>query len=144
MDKEKLTDTLLKGVHRLCVNMDDCSECPFYKGKCMFDEPKPMTWFEDETPVVPPVPKPKQKEEEPVAKEPVRKEPDEKPKVREAPKVKEDPTGTWLVSTAMGSVFSKYVYICSKCGYRKESVLSLTPMTLCPECEKRKKEQKEH
>ena len=54
------------------------------------------------------------------------------------PAIDDDADGTWLVSTSMGSVFSKYVFICSKCGYRKESMFSFTPMTNCPECEKRK------
>ena len=52
--------------------------------------------------------------------------------------VDDDSDGTWIVSTTMGGVFTKYVFICSKCGYRKESMFSFTPMTNCPECEKRK------
>ena len=88
--------------------------------------------------------------EEPVAEEPMAEEPQveeqaEEPVAEEpAPeavgmqKEDDDSNGTWLVSTTQGGVFTKYVFICSKCGYRKESMFSITPMTVCPECEKRK------
>ena len=52
MDKEnneKLTDQLLRGIYRMCVNRDDCEGCPFYITKCTFEEPKPSTWFDEET-----------------------------------------------------------------------------------------------
>ncbi len=120
-----MVDQLLRGVYRMCVNKDDCSDCPFYVTKCAFEEPKPRTWFDEETIEI--------------QAEPVHFEEAEKPEETVAPIINDDDTeGTWLVSTTMGSVFSKYVYICSKCGFRKESVLSLTPMTSCPECEKKK------
>ena len=163
-NKDQLTDQLLRGIYRMCVNKDDCTDCPFYINKCMFEEPKPRTWFDEETievkaqPVhVAAVPK---KIEEPVvakmpefAKKPVdpetaRKLEFKKPAEPEAAKKPEEPAapqkadensdGTWLMSTTMGSVFTKYVFICSKCGYKKESLFSITPMTFCPECEKRK------
>ena len=123
-------DQLLKGVYRLCVNMDECYGCPFHKNKCVFGEPKPKTWFDEDSIQVP------------VATHtPVtfvaEAEPDTKPEI--PPKDDDDDSnGTWILSTSMGSVFSKYVFICSKCGYKKESVLALTPMSTCPECEKRK------
>lgn len=121
-------DQLLKGVYRLCVNMDECYGCPFHKNKCVFGEPKPKTWFDEDSIQVPVT-----------ANTPVtfvaEAEPETKP---ELPKDDDDSNGTWILSTSMGSVFSKYVFICSKCGYKKESVLALTPMSTCPECEKRK------
>ena len=58
--------------------------------------------------------------------------------VPELPKPSSETQGTWLVSTTMGGVFSKYVFICSKCGYKKESFLSVAPTSNCPECEKNK------
>ena len=33
----------------MCVNRDDCNGCPFYITKCTFEEPKPRTWFDEET-----------------------------------------------------------------------------------------------
>lgn len=128
-NKDQLTEQLLNGVYRLCVNMDDCFGCPFHKTKCVFGEPKPKTWFDEDTirdqsAAHPPVTFTADKETE--------------PSVPENPYNNDDAEGTWLLSTSMGGVFSKYVFICSKCGFRKESVLSLTPMATCPECEKRK------
>lgn len=128
-NKDQLTDQLLEGVYRLCVNMDDCFGCPFHKSKCVFGEPKPSTWFDENTirnPDVAPAP----------VKLTADKEPE--PSVPENRYNDDDAEGTWLLSTSMGGVFSNYVFICSKCGYRKNSVLSLTPMATCPECEKRK------
>ena len=52
----------------------------------------------------------------------------------------DDSDGTWIVSTTQGGVLTKYVYICSKCGYKRESVFSIPPMNSCPECDKRKKQ----
>ena len=48
-NKDQMVDQLLRGVYRLCVNKDDCSNCPFYVTKCTFGEPKPRTWFDEET-----------------------------------------------------------------------------------------------
>ena len=56
----------------------------------------------------------------------------------------DDSNGTWIVSTTQGGVLTKYVYICSKCGYKRESVFSIPPMNACPECEKRKKQSVSH
>jgi len=119
-NREQQTEQLLKGIYRLCAGKDDCTGCPFYDAKCVFEEPKPRTWFEEESEKV---------QEAPAV--PVSA-------AAEQPAAKEDETGTWLVSTTMGSVLTKYVYICSKCGYRKESYLSIPPTTFCPECEKKK------
>ena len=148
----------------MCVNRDDCNGCPFYITKCTFEEPKPSTWFDEESIAV---------QSEPVKEKPAVREPNIKgipvePEAAEAqaepeveaapePEVKEpvaqpqeavpevvpqneedDSAGTWLVSTTMGSVFTKYVFICSKCGYRKESIFSMPPISYCPECEKQK------
>ena len=134
-NNSQLVDQLLRGIYRLCVNKDDCSDCPFYGTKCMFEEPKPRTWFDEDTIEIQtePVHIEAVEKREPVVRETVAAAP-----VQEPDDDDDDTEGTWLVSTTMGSVFSKYVYICSKCGYRKESVLSLTPMTSCPECEKKK------
>ena len=48
-NKEQQVDQLLRGVYRMCVNRDDCSGCPFFITKCSFGEPKPKTWFDEET-----------------------------------------------------------------------------------------------
>ena len=136
-NRDQRVDQLLQGIYRLCVNTDDCSSCPFYVTKCTFGEPRPRTWFDEETIEI-------KAEADPI---PVEETATETPLIEaienaieapEEPEEYDDSDGTWLVSTTMGSVFSKYVYICSKCGYKKESVFSLTPMTKCPECEKRK------
>lgn len=136
-NRDQRVDQLLQGIYRLCVNTDDCTSCPFYVTKCTFGEPRPRTWFDEETIEI-------KAEADPI---PVEETETETPLIEaienaieapEEPEEYDDSDGTWLVSTTMGSVFSKYVYICSKCGYKKESVLSLTPMTKCPECEKRK------
>lgn len=136
-NRDQRVDQLLQGIYRLCVNTDDCSSCPFYVTKCTFGEPRPRSWFDEETIEI-------KAEADPM---PVEETETETPLIEaienaieapEEPEEYDDSDGTWLVSTTMGSVFSKYVYICSKCGYKKESVLSLTPMTKCPECEKRK------
>ena len=146
-NKEQQTDQLLRGIYRMCVNRDDCTDCPFYITKCSFGEPKPKAWFDEETieaPVVRQTPK--------FFTSAASEQPKETAEIIELPKEKENESfelpkdddktdGTWLVSTTMGSLFTKYVYICSKCGYRKESFLSMTPMSYCPECEKRKANQ---
>lgn len=138
-NKEKQTDQLLRGIYRMCVNRDDCSDCPFYITKCMFEEPKPRTWFDEDTIAVRNIFFTGKLAEESVEEKPVvSDEPAEEQKPAEVLKPADDSDGTWLVSTTMGSVFTKYVFICSKCGYRKESIFSITPMTFCPECEKRK------
>ena len=131
-NKEQQVDQLLRGVYRMCVNRDDCRDCPFYISKCSFGEPKPSTWFDEETIEI---------QAEPVTIEPADKEVAEQPKeaaVVEQLKENDNSDGTWIVSTTMGGVFTKYVFICSKCGYKKESVFSMTPLSYCPECEKRK------
>ena len=131
-NKEQQVDQLLRGVYRMCVNRDDCRDCPFYISKCSFGEPKPSTWFDEETIEI---------QAEPVTIEPANKEVAEQPKeaaVVEQLKENDNSDGTWIVSTTMGGVFTKYVFICSKCGYKKESVFSMTPLSYCPECEKRK------
>lgn len=128
-DREQQIDQLLRGVYRMCLNRDDCNGCPFYMTKCTFEEPKPRTWFDEETieiKAAPDIEKPAEPEKTVVED------------VVEQQKENSDANGTWLVSTTMGSVFTKYVFICSKCGYKKESVFSITPMTFCPECERRK------
>jgi len=123
-NNDQRVDQLLRGIYRLCINMDSCYACPFYRTGCTFEEPKPRTWFGEEKAGIPGVPTVFEHKDNSAA--------------GEQPQEKEDSEGTWLVSTSMGGVFSKYVFICSKCGYKKESVLSLTPMSTCPECEKMK------
>ena len=136
-NRDQRVDQLLQGIYRLCVNTDDCSSCPFYVTKCTFGEPRPRSWFDEETIEI-------KAESDPI---PVEETATETPLIEaienaieapEEPEEYDDSDGTWLVSTTMGSVFTKYVFICSKCGYRKESMFSFTPMTNCPECEKRK------
>lgn len=147
--KEQQVDQLLRGVYRMCVNRDDCSNCPFFITKCTFGEPKPSTWFDEEsieikaTPEVRPAPTvilPEEKaEKEEAPSQPAPAPQKESPSFFTHQSADDDNSeGTWVVSTSMGSVFSKYVFICSKCGYKKESMFSFTPMTNCPECEKRK------
>ena len=132
-NKVQQTDQLLRGIYRMCVNRDDCNGCPFYITKCMFEEPKPSTWFDEDTIEIPSVTEKEASKDEEIASQ-LKASAD----FIEHQKEQEDADGTWLVSTTMGSVFTKYVFICSKCGYRKESIFSITPMTFCPECEKRK------
>ena len=139
-NRDQQLDQLLRGVSGLCTSKDDCTGCPFHGSECFFGEPKPATWFggdtkpsevksETKTEVNPEIkeePKPAEKKAAPVHATP------------ELPKPSEETQGTWLVSTTQGGVFSKYVFICSKCGYRKESFLSVAPTANCPECEKNK------
>lgn len=185
-NREQQVDQLLRGIYRMCVNRDDCKDCPFYITKCTFGEPRPSTWFDEETisnkfspnylkftdkdivikakeeasepaqeeaqaapqaesneeakaeakpeqekaaatwPTLQPAPESAPSADSQPAPAPVLQ-----PVVQQA--VNDDADGTWLVSTTMGSVFTKYVFICSKCGYRKESMFSFTPMTNCPE-----------
>ena len=136
-NRDQRVDQLLQGIYRLCINKDDCADCPFYVTKCTFGEPRPRTWFDEETLEIKaqadPIPF-----EETETETPLIEAIENAIEAPEEPEEYDDSDGTWLVSTTMGSVFSKYVYICSKCGFKKESVLSLTPMTKCPECEKRK------
>lgn len=153
-NRDQLVDQLLRGVYRLCVDREQCPGCPFFYSKCLMGEPKPKEWFDADTILTEPV------IEEPAMEtvtEPVKETASEtnepapapihipapvSPSAPAAPAVDDDSDGTWIVSASMGSVFTKYVYICSKCGYKKESVFSLTPMNSCPECEKRKAEKK--
>lgn len=134
-NREQQVDQLLRGIYRMCINRDDCKDCPFFITRCTFEEPKPRTWFDEETIEVKPV-----EETAPSVQETAV----EAEKAGEVPepigmqKEDDDSDGTWLVSTTQGGVFTKYVFICSKCGYKKESMFSITPMTVCPECEKRK------
>ena len=145
-NKEQQLDQLLRGVYRMCVTRDECKGCPFYITKCTFGEPKPATWFDEETIEIKAVPETENTAEE-VAEEPqqTQPQPEEQPQtsseVVEQIKQNDDSDGTWIVSTTMGGVFTKYVFICSKCGYRKESMFSITPLTFCPECAKKKAEQ---
>ena len=48
-NREQQVDQLLRGIYRMCVNRDDCKDCPFYITKCTFGEPRPSTWFDEET-----------------------------------------------------------------------------------------------
>lgn len=182
-NREQQVDQLLRGIYRMCVNRDDCRDCPFHITKCTFGEPRPSTWFDEETignkfspnylkftdkdivitakeeasePAQEEVQAASQAEAQPEQEKAAATWPALQPAPESAPSadsqpaptpvlqpvvqqaVNDDADGTWLVSTTMGSVFTKYVFICSKCGYRKESMFSFTPMTNCPECEKRK------
>ena len=103
-NRDQQLDQLLKGVYRLCVNMDDCFGCPFHKNKCMLGELKPKTWFDEET-IQAPV-----ESHKPVtfvAEEPKVPAPAPEPEPS-LPPVDDDANGTWILSTSMGSVFSKY------------------------------------
>ena len=140
-NREQQVDQLLRGIYRMCVNRDDCNGCPFYITKCTFEEPKPRTWFDEETITIKAAPEIENVPEKAEAPAPVVPVVPAAPVVEEAPEQfadNKDSEGTWIVSTTMGTAFTKYVFICSKCGYRKESFFSITPITYCPECEKRK------
>ena len=152
-NKEQQLDQLLRGVYRMCVTRDECKGCPFYITKCTFGEPKPATWFDEETieiKAVPDIEKPveivaeepqSEPQQEPLPEAQPEPQPQAASEVVEQIKENDDSDGTWIVSTTMGGVFTKYVFICSKCGYRKESMFSITPLTFCPECAKKKAEQ---
>ena len=46
--------------------------------------------------------------------------------------------GTWEIRAPVEKgLLSKYIFVCSKCGYQRESLFS-TPIGLCPECENKK------
>ena len=137
-NRDQQLDQLLRGVSGLCASKDDCTGCPFHGSECFFGKPKPATWFDAEA-----------SETTAEIKPEIKEEPKEEPKpakivsapvhaTPELPKPSEETQGTWLVSTTQGGVFSKYVFICSKCGFKKESFLSVAPTTNCPECEKKK------
>lgn len=144
----ELQEQLLRGVHRMCVSREDCNDCPFYITKCVFEDSKPRTWSIAEPVEIKPAPEhlpvpPKEQvkevaetaEDEPAAEETAAPQPQPQTQAQD------DADGTWLMSTTMGSAFTKYVFICSKCGYKKESYFSIAPTSYCPECEKRKHEQ---
>lgn len=146
-EKEAKLEQLLSGINKLCAGREDCTACPFFTEECVFGEPKPRTWVREETVEAAPdvevavetapaaEPEVSEKPVEPAAKpEKVEEAPVEAP----VPPQDDDSPATWLLSTSMGSVFTKYVFICSKCGFKKESVFSIPPITFCPECEKRK------
>ena len=141
----ELQEQLLRGVHRMCVSKDDCNDCPFYITKCVFEDPKPRNWHVEESIEIKPAPEHLPVPPKETVKEVPEEEPEEEPAkeevVAEQPQVNDDSEGTWLMSTTMGSAFTKYVFICSKCGYKKESYFSIAPTSYCPECEKRKHEQ---
>jgi len=118
----------------MCVTRNACSECPFYITKCTFGEPKPRTWFDEDT-IESPDPVSLEKELDKLSPEVAEEESAENAAL---PKNPDNSDGTWIMSTTMGTALTKYVFICSKCGYKKESFFSITPMTFCPECEKKK------
>ena len=150
---EELQEQLLRGVHRMCVSREDCNDCPFYITKCVFEDPKPRTWSIDEPIEIKPAPEHLPVPHKEPVKEVVEEVEEEEPAVEEeaapaptpapapAPAADDDTESTWLVSTTMGSAFTKYVFVCSKCGYKKESYFSMATTSFCPECEKRKHEQ---
>ena len=119
----------------MCVTRNDCNECPFYITKCTFGEPKPRTWFDEDT-IDAPSSVSLEKELDKLSAEV--EEPEE---ITGTQKKDDDSVGTWIMSTTMGTAFTKYVFICSKCGYKKESFFSITPTSFCPECEKKKAQQ---
>ena len=142
---EELQEQLLRGIHRMCVSKDDCNDCPFYITKCVFEDPKPRNWHVEEPIEIKPAPEhlpvpPKESVKEVVEEAPSEETSGEEVAPAPAP-VDDDSEGTWLVSTTMGSAFTKYVFVCSKCGYKKESYFSMATTSFCPECEKRKHEQ---
>ena len=154
---EELQEQLLRGIHRMCVSREDCNDCPFYVTKCVFEDPKPRTWSINEPVEIRPAPEhlpvPSKETVKAVVEEAAEEAEEEEtaiedevvsapaPEPAPAPVADDDSEGTWLVSTTMGSAFTKYVFVCSKCGYKKESYFSMATTSFCPECEKRKHEQ---
>ena len=150
--KEAKLEQLLSGISKLCAGRNDCNACPFFAEECVFGDPKPSTWISEETkaeaveaeveamPETAPEVVPEVATDAPEEK--VVEQPDNSEKTEDqpspVPSQEDESPATWLLSTSMGSVFTKYVFICSKCGYKKESVFSIPPITFCPECEKRK------
>ena len=137
-NRDQQLDQLLRGVSGLCASKDDCTGCPFHGSECFFGEPKPATWFDAEASETTAEIKPEIKEEPKEEPKPVEIVSAPVHAAPELPKPSEETQGTWLVSTTQGGVFSKYVFICSKCGFKKESFLSVAPTANCPECEKKK------
>lgn len=151
-NRDQQLDQLLRGVSGLCASKEDCTDCPFHGSECFFGEPKPAAWFGKteekaevktevkEEPKAEPKEEPKEEIKEDIKAEHKNEEPKgaSKSVASALPKPAKESQGTWLVSTTMGGVFSKYVFICSKCGYKKESFLSVAPTSNCPECEKNK------
>ena len=120
-NREQQVDQLLRGIYRMCVTRNACSECPFYITKCTFGEPKPRTWFDEDT-IESGQDVSLENELDKLSSEVAEEEPAES---AVPPKPADDSDGTWIMSTTMGSTFTKYVFICSKCGYKKESFFSM-------------------
>ena len=136
-NREQQVDQLLRGVYRMCVTRNDCNECPFHITKCTFGEPKPSTWFDEDT-IASSQDISLDRELDKLSSEVAEDEPEENAVIQ---RKDDDSVGTWIMSTTMGTAFTKYVFICSKCGYKKESFFSITPTSFCPECEKKKNAQ---
>ncbi len=137
-NRDQQLDQLLRGVSGLCASKDDCTDCPFHGSECFFGEPKPSTWLGAKPAEIKKETKTEVKEEVKAEPKPAEEVAAPKTAAPELPKPSAETQGTWLVSTTQGGVFSKYVFICSKCGYKKESFLSVAPTSNCPECEKNK------
>lgn len=133
---------MIAGLSKMCAETEDCHKCSFYIERCVFGEPMPRTWMEEkaEEEGKPDSGEPSEVAEEVAAiiEEPAKEEASAEDQEDKGNKEDDDSEGTWIVNTTMGSVLSKYVFICSKCGYKKESYFSIPPVSFCPECEKRK------
>lgn len=148
-----------RGVSNFCKRQPSCDGCMFNgNGVCDFGTPSPKTWSFDsdvpgakvqETKKVEKAVKPtKAKEVEKAADKTVKSEvvkpKEDKPKAETnilannvTPEEAEQIMGTWVVHKISSSGFiTRYLYKCSKCGYEKESVLSLVGP--CPNCEQQK------
>ncbi|MCR5618072.1 MAG: hypothetical protein K6F83_07290 [Clostridiales bacterium] len=133
---------MIAGLSKMCAETEDCHKCSFYIERCVFGEPMPRTWTEEkaEEEGKPDSGEPSAVAEEVAAiiEEPAKEETSAEDQEDKGTTEDDDSEGTWIVNTTMGSVLSKYVFICSKCGYKKESYFSIPPVSFCPECEKRK------
>ena len=152
-DEDKILNQLKLGVNKLCID-SQCNNCPFYTDSCVFGDIKPRDWYKEKptfqitNQIVLPAEMFSEEEfieEEPATEEVVQEEKQEevKEEVKEPDKSEEqtkilNTVGTWEIRAPVEKgLLSKYIFVCSKCGYQRESLFS-TPIGLCPECENKK------
>lgn len=133
---------MAEGISKICsVKNQNCNNCPFYIGECPF-EIKPVSWLEPTKPLI-------EENKEDLREyvedllgeklpdyEPIEKSEVTQTEEPESEIISQETVGTWEIRTTMSKgLFSKYIFICSKCGYQKESYFS-SPMGTCPNCDK--------
>ena len=150
MDSNEQLNRLRIGIITLCSKKDNCNNCPFFMSGCVFGNEKPKTWenrpdikisstreelreFAEDI-LGEPLPELEPKEQKPkfqIKQQNNAQEPQAPLSTTEV----NNTHGSWEIRTTVSGVFTKYVFICTKCGYEKESVLSIPPGA-CPECSK--------